>query len=60
MLRVACDEEAVVALKFLAQRGEAVFDRFARVVFVVDALGARGRGEVRVRSLVGLVAAWAW
>jgi hypothetical protein len=54
VLRVACDEEAVVVLEVLLERGEAVGYGFAGVVFVVDALWAGGCGEVCVCGLAGI------
>jgi len=54
VLRVACDEKAIVTVEKLAQGREAVRDRFGGVVFVVDALGSRGRGEVFVGSLAAV------
>lgn len=54
MLRVACDEEAIVAVEELAQGREAVRYGFGGVVFIVDALGSRGRGEIFVGSLAAV------
>jgi hypothetical protein len=55
VLAVACDEEGVVAVEeVFSQGGQAVLDRIRGVVFVVDAFGARGGGEVFVRGLLFL------
>jgi hypothetical protein len=38
VLRVARDEKAVMAVKDLAESGEAVVYRFYRVIFIIDTL----------------------
>ena len=38
MVRIACDEEAIVTFKVLAKDGKAVVYRLDGIVFVVDAL----------------------
>jgi len=58
VLAVASDEEGIVAGELFAESGEAVFDRFCGVVFVVDALGAGGGGEVLVSCLLAVVSCW--
>ena len=51
MLTITRDQEPIVFLQLLSQRRETVLHALSRVVFVVDALGPRRRGEVRVCGL---------
>lgn len=59
MLRVACDEEAIIAIEIVAQDGKAVIYRLYRIVLIVDALRSRGCGEVLVCGLLAVVSCWA-
>lgn len=58
MVRVACYEEAIVALEVFTQDGEAVLYRVLGVIFVVNALWARGRSKVLVCGLLAVVSCW--
>jgi hypothetical protein len=51
MLTITRDQEPIVFLQLLSQRRETVLHALSRVVFIVDALGPRRRGEVRVCGL---------
>jgi hypothetical protein len=51
MLTITRDQEPIMFLQLPSQRRETVLHALSRVVFIVDALGPRRRGEVRVRGL---------